>query len=463
MSMASVEVEQAQETATTAVAMGSQPARAVYLETYGCQMNVADTELVSSILTEAGYRIVDRADLASVILINTCAVRENAEERVIGRASQLNGLRDRIPGLTLGILGCMAQHLSRTLPQRAPYVDLVVGPDSYRRLPALLAETSDETLLDVRLNRVENYVGLAPSRAAVTNAWLTIIRGCDKFCTFCIVPYVRGRERSVDSQEILRQVELIAQEGFREVTLLGQTVNSYNDGIMDFAALLRATGAVDGIDRVRFTSPYPKDFTPATIAAIAEVPQVCPSLHLPVQSASNTQLESMQRGYTIEEYEDLVQRMRMAVPNLALTTDIIVGFCGESEDDFQATYELMERTRYDSAFMFKYSERSGTAAHRSLKDDVPEEVKGERLQRIIALQESISRQKNDAFIGQTVEVLVQGPSKRRAKDSANGAERLFGRCEYGKTVIFDGPAQTNSIRPVLVDEVTSHTLFGSLI
>ncbi len=435
--------------------------RAVYLETYGCQMNVADTELVSSILTDAGYRIVDRPEQASVILINTCAVRENAEERVIGRVSQLNGLRAQTPDLTLGILGCMAQHLSRTLPQRAPYVDLVVGPDSYRRLPAVLAQTADETLLDVRLNRVENYVGVAPARATGTNAWLTIIRGCDKFCTFCIVPYVRGRERSVDSREILRQVNDIAQQGFREITLLGQTVNSYDDGVMDFASLLRAVGAIDGIDRIRFTSPYPKDFTQDTIAAMTEVPQVCPSLHLPVQSASNTQLDGMRRGYTIEEYEELVHNLRAAVPDLALTTDIIVGFCGESEGDFQATFELMERTRYDSAFMFKYSERPGTAAHKSLEDDVPEQVKGERLQKIIGLQESICLQKNQALIGKTVEVLVEGPSKRRR--SPKDGERLYGRSEHGKTVIFDGPAQANSLRRVLVNEVTSHTLFGSLI
>ena len=438
-------------------------ARAVYLETYGCQMNVADTELVSSILTDAGYRMVDRPDQANVILINTCAVRENAEDRVIGRASQLNGLRHRMPGLTLGILGCMAQHLSKTLPQRAPYVDLVVGPDSYRRLPAVLAQTADEALLDVRLNRAENYVGVAPSRAAGTNAWVTVIRGCDKFCTFCIVPYVRGRERSVDSEEILRQVRHAASEGFRELTLLGQTVNSYDDGVMDFAALLRAVAAVDGIDRVRFTSPYPKDFTAAAIAAMAEVPEVCPSLHLPVQSASNAQLERMQRGYTIEEYENLVRRLRATIPDLALTTDIMVGFSGESEEDFRTTREWMERTRYDSAFMFKYSERPGTAAQRSLEDDVPESVKVERLQEVIALQESISRQRNEACVGKRVEVLVEGPSKRRASDSPGVATRLYGRSEHGKTVVFPGPAPTNSVRHVRVDEVTSHTLFGALV
>ena len=445
------------------IAPGAAPARAVYLETYGCQMNVADAELVSSILSEAGYRMVDRPDQANVILINTCAVRGNAEDRVIGRASQLNGLRNRIPGLTLGILGCMAQHLSKTLPQRAPYVDLVVGPDSYRRLPAVLAQTADEALLDVRLNRTENYVGVAPSRATGTNAWVTIIRGCDKFCTFCIVPYVRGRERSVDSEEILRQVRHTARGGFREVTLLGQTVNSYDDGVMDFGALLRATAAVDGIDRIRFTSPYPRDFTDAAIAAMAELPEVCPALHLPVQSAANTQLERMQRGYTIEEYGNLVERLRAAIPDLALTTDIMVGFCGESEDDFRATCGWMERIRYDSAFMFKYSERPGTAAHRSFDDDVPESLKVERLQHIIALQESISRERNEACVGREVEVLVEGPSKRRASDDADASPRLFGRSEHGKTVVFPGAAQTNSLRRVCVHEVTSHTLFGALV
>ena len=244
--------------------------RKVYIQTFGCQMNVADSELVSSILTNAGFELTEAADKAEIILLNTCAVREHAEERVIGRASQLHGLRARTPNLTIGILGCMAQHLAEKLPDRAPFVDLVMGPDSYRRLPQILADTAEETLLDTRLSRDEIYLGLAPVRREGTNAWVTAIRGCDKFCTFCIVPFVRGRERSVDSAELLRQVSDIAAEDFREVTLLGQTVNSYDDGTVNFAGLLRAVASVDGIDRGRFTSPYPVDFTDEVIEAIRE-------------------------------------------------------------------------------------------------------------------------------------------------------------------------------------------------
>jgi len=434
--------------------------RPVYIETYGCQMNVADTELVASILREAGYRIVNEVEAADIILINTCAVRENAEERVFGRVSQLYGLRARNPGLTIGILGCMAQHLAAELPQRAPFVDLVMGPDSYRRLPAILAQTSDETLLDVRLSRAENYVGVEPSRKTGTNAWVTIIRGCDKFCTFCIVPFVRGRERSLDSGEILHQVHNIAAEGFREVTLLGQTVNSYNDGHTDFADLLRTVAAVDGIERVRFTSPYPRDFTARTIEAMAQTAEVCPALHLPVQSGSDQQLDAMQRGYSIAEYRDLVSKLRQAIPNLAMTTDIMVGFCGETEENFRETCELMEGLRFDSAFMFKYSERSGTQAHRAIADDIPESVKGERLTRIIKLQESISSEINQKWIGKTVEVLVEGVSKRPAAD---GSATSFGRSLQAKTVIFPEMAAPNSIVQVRVHSSTSHTLMGTLV
>ena len=438
---------------------GSSPGRSVYVETYGCQMNVADSELISRILGDAGYRISGRPDTADIILINTCAVREHAEERVIGRASQLHGLRHRNPNLTIGILGCMAQHLARSLPQRAPFVDLVMGPDSYRRLPEILADTADDTLLDVRLSRTENYAGIDPVRTSGTNAWVTIIRGCDKFCTFCIVPFVRGRERSVDSSEIVRQVEEIAAAGFREVTLLGQTVNSYFDGEKDFSALLRAVSAVEGIERVRFTSPYPRDFDEHTIAAIAELPEVCPGLHLPVQSGSNSQLKAMRRNYTVEAYRALVRRLRENVPGLALTTDIIVGFCGETEADFQQTCELMEEIRYDSAFMFKYSERENTYAQKKMEDDVPEEVKSERLQHIIKLQENISWEVNQEQVGRKVEVLVEGPSKRR---TAHGISN-YGRSRQGKTVVFPQEAAANSFVEVCVERATSHTLFGDIL
>ena len=327
--------------------------------------------MVARILNEAGFTITESAEKADIILLNTCAVREHAEERVIGRVSQLNGLRAQRPNLTLGILGCMAQHLSETLPVRAPFVDLVMGPDSYRRLPDLLAQSSDDALLDVRLDRSENYIGVTPVRREGTNAWVTIIRGCDKFCTFCIVPFVRGRERSIAADEIVRQVQLVAQEGFREVTLLGQTVNSYREDGCDFADLLRRVAAVDGIERLRFTSPYPVDFSDRVIEAMAELDEVCPYLHLPVQSGSDAQLSAMRRGYSIGEYRTLVKKLRRAMPDLALSTDIIAGFCGETEQDFRQTCELMEEVRFDSAFMFKYSEREGTLAAKKMPDDVP--------------------------------------------------------------------------------------------
>ena len=433
--------------------------RSVYIETYGCQMNVADTELVSSILGESGYRLTDDPGRADIVLINTCAVREHAEERVLGRAAQLSALRDRNPSLILGILGCMAQRLAGSLPRRAPFVDLVAGPDSYRRLPQILAEGGDETLLDVRPDRSEDYAGVDPARRRGTNAWVTIIRGCDKFCSFCIVPYVRGRERSVDSGEILRQVRRIAEEGFREVTLLGQTVNSYCDGKMDFADLLREISRIEGIERIRFTSPHPGDFDQRLIDAMAGLPQVCPSLHLPVQSGSNAQLERMRRGYTVEEYRDLVHRLRRAIPDLSLTTDVIVGFCGETDEDFDQTCALLEEIRFDSAFMFRYSEREGTYAQKKMADDVPDQVKAERLKKIIDLQEGISRQLNQQWVGRTVQVLVEGPSRRKK------GERLtwYGRSEQGKTVVFPRPAEPNTFVEVRIDQGTSHTLLGEVI
>jgi tRNA-2-methylthio-N6-dimethylallyladenosine synthase len=301
---------------------------------------------------------------------------------------------------------------------------------------------------------------LVPPHASVT-AFIPIIHGCDKFCTFCIVPYVRGRERSLEAAEVLRQVRRIAAEGFRQVTLLGQTVNSYlDDSGVDFAALLRSVAAVEGIERIRFTSPYPVDFDDRTIEAMATVPEISPSLHLPVQSASDRLLGLMKRGYTISQYRDLVGRLREAVPGLALTTDVIVGFCSETDAEFEQTCDLMKEIRYDSAFMFKYSERPGTAAHRGIPDDVQEQVKAERLQEVIRLQERISGEINEAAVGRTVEVLVEGPSRRSAK---SGTPSNYGRSPQGKTVVFPEAAEPNSLIEVRVDRVTSHTLYGTRI
>ncbi|MFA6108282.1 MAG: tRNA (N6-isopentenyl adenosine(37)-C2)-methylthiotransferase MiaB [Candidatus Latescibacterota bacterium] len=433
--------------------------RAVYLETYGCQMNQADSELLVSILRGSGFATVDRPEEADVILLNTCAVREHAEARVIGRASQLQGLRVQRPGLTLGILGCMAQRLAAELPRRAPFVDLVVGPDAYRRLPELLERTGEEAVLDVRLRRSEDYAGITPDRGTGPTAWVTIMRGCDRFCSFCIVPYVRGRERSVPPEELLSQVERAARAGAREVTLLGQTVNSYRHGPVSFARLLREVAAVPGVARIRFTSPHPAELDEETLQTMAEVPQLCPSLHLPVQSGSDAQLERMRRGYTAAEYRRLVRRAREVIPGIALTTDVVVGFCGESEEDYRETVALMEEVRFDAAFLFKYSEREGTHAQRHLTDDVPPEVKQRRLEAVIALQERISYERNQEYLGRTVEVLLEGPARSRT----NGETAFFGRSPQGKTVVCDGPGSPGDLVPVRVSAASAHTLLGERV
>ena len=433
--------------------------RSVYIETYGCQMNVADSELVGSILNDAGFIISEQVENADIILLNTCAVRENAEERVIGRVSQLNALRAQRPNLTIGILGCMAQHLSESLTDRAPFVDIAMGPDSYRRLPDLLAQSSDDALLDVRLNKSENYIGLTPIRREGTNAWVTIIRGCDKFCTFCIVPYVRGRERSIDPTDIVHQIESVVSEGYKEVTLLGQTVNSYKHLKVGFAQLLRKIAKIEKLERLRFTSPYPVDFSDDVIKAMSELNCVCPSIHLPVQSGSETQLKSMRRGYTVSDFRRLVDKLRNAIPDIAISTDIITGFCGETEKDFLETYNLMQEIRFDFAFMFKYSEREGTFAFKKMSDDVPEEIKSQRLHQIIKLQEKISLDINKNYVGNTYPVLIEGKSRRKSQD---GKDRCYGKTPQNKTAVVAGVVIPNTIVDVKIEECTSHTLYGRL-
>jgi tRNA-2-methylthio-N6-dimethylallyladenosine synthase len=350
----------------------------------------------------------------------------------------------------------MAQHHRERLLDKAPFLDLVLGPDAYRGLPALLTqEDQDEPLVAVRLDRDETYADISPVRAEGVRAWVTIMRGCDKFCTFCIVPYVRGRERSVPLTALLTQVRELADQGYKEVVYLGQTVNAYRDGNDDFADLLRKTAEINGIRRIRFTSPHPSDMSERVIEAMATHDKVAPYLHLPLQSASNRVLERMERGYTIEQYADLVARLRAAIPTLALSTDIIVGFPGEEEEDFRATYDFMAEIRYDSAFMFKYSAREGTKAYK-WGETLSEEEKGCRLQDIIALQERISSKINRHTVGQTVEVLVEGPA-RRQEDWLSGKNGQF------KTVVFPGNgAQPGDLVPVHVTSATAHTLVGEV-
>lgn len=427
--------------------------RSLYIETYGCQMNVADSELMLGQLSRAGYRRVERAEQADVILVNTCAIREHAEQRVYGRLGELTRHKLRRPGVILGVAGCMAQHLRGKLMERVPQVDLVVGPDGYRRLPELIEEAREEPTLAVRLSRVETYGDLVPARADGVRAWVSIMRGCDKFCTFCIVPYVRGRERSLPVREVLRQVEHAAAEGFREVVFLGQTVNAYRDGEVDFAELLRRANRVEGIARIRFTSPHPADMSDRAVEAIASCEKVSPHVHLPLQSGSNAVLERMRRTYTVEGYEELVGKLRRAVPGVALSTDIIVGFPGETEEDFEATRSAMERIGYESAFLFKYSPRSG-ARSAEWPETVADEEKTRRITLLIEEQKRTSLAKNLADIGATVEVLVEGPTRR-------DRSKWYGRSAHFKTTVFPHRGERiGDLIPVRVAAATPHALLG---
>jgi tRNA-2-methylthio-N6-dimethylallyladenosine synthase len=435
----------------------------VFIETYGCQMNLADSELMGGILKKQGFSYAPSLEEADVILVNTCAVREKAEERVFGRLTQLLHYKTTNPDVVLGVTGCMAEHLKDSIVERAPYVDLVVGPDAYRRLPELLrTQLQDETdpLIDVRLDKGETYDGISPVRGTGTNGWVTVQRGCDKFCTFCIVPFTRGRERGVPPTEILRQAQELGQQGYTEITLLGQTVNSYRWEDWDFADLLEQLVKVDGIERVRFTSPYPIDFTDKLIATMATHDKICKYLHLPVQSGSQVMLERMRRGYTRADYDTLVTKIRAAMPQVAISTDIIVGFSGETEEDFEMTMELVRQVRYDFSYLFKYSKRSGTYAARNMPDDIPEVIKSERLSRIIALQEDLSAEIFASKIGTIQTLLVEGPSRRDPNE-------WCGRTDDFKMTVFPKPAALE-LRPgqlvrVCIDGNTSHTLRSVLV
>jgi tRNA-2-methylthio-N6-dimethylallyladenosine synthase len=452
-----------------APAMPAAGAPRVYVETYGCQMNVADSDLIGSVLTEAGYAAAGRAEEADVIVVNTCAVREKAEDRVIARASELGAVKRKRPGTVLAIVGCMAEHLKEGLADRAPAVDVIVGPDSYRRLPDLLSEVRGRAkstaaavpvpvpgpVIDVKLDKAETYEGLSGAVGGDgVSGFVTIQRGCDKFCTFCVVPFTRGRERGTPPREVLRQVRELAEAGYREVVLLGQTVNSYRWDDATFAELLRAVARVDGIERVRFTSPYPVDFTDDVIAAIAEEPKLCKYVHLPAQSGSDVVLDRMRRGYRVADYRAIVAALRRAMPAIALSTDILTGFSGETEEDHQATLALMREIRFDSAFMFAYSERDPTFAAKKLPDDIAPAVKQRRLSEIVALQEQISAEVFAAQVGRRERVLVHGPSKR---DPA----QLMGRTDGFKTVILPaGVGAVSELVDVTIARATMATLFA---
>ncbi len=428
----------------------------VFIETYGCQMNVADTELIRGILRDAGYGVATTAETADVILVNTCAVRENAERRVWGRLANLGHLKRARPELVLGVTGCMAKHVGDRLAAEATAVDLLASPDAYRSLPRLIAAARDACQLDLHLDRGEHYLGIDPVRSPGVGGWVTIMRGCDKFCSFCIVPYVRGRERGVPATEVVRQVEELARVGYREVTLLGQTVNSYRHDTVTFAELLERVANVDGIRRIRFTSPHPNDFDRRTLEVMAAHDNIMEHLHLPVQSGADRVLAAMQRDYTAGDFLRLVDEMRTAMPEITLTTDLMVGFPGETEAEFAATLELVRTVQFESAFMFAYSERPGTGAARELPDTLSQAEKVERLQQLVDLQESIAAVRNRAWVGRQVEVLVEGPSRR-------DPGRWYGKTEQAKTVIFPaGDARAGELVQLRIDDSTSHTLFSGL-
>jgi len=423
----------------------------IYIETYGCQMNVSDSELMLGVLGRDGYVRTDDPALADVLLVNTCAVRDHAEQKVLSRLGELKVYKRR--DTVLGVVGCMAQRLGPRLLERVPQVDLVIGPDGYGGLPELIARArAGERAAQVEFKSWEHYEDVPPLRDRAVSAFVTVQRGCDYRCTFCIVPMTRGPERSRKLADVVREVEGLAAGGTTEVTLLGQTVNSYTDGEHDFADLVRAVGAVAGLRRLRFTSPYPTDFTERVLTALAETPPVCEHVHLPVQSGSSRVLKRMLRRYDRARYLDVVAALRRALPGIALTTDIIVGFPGETEQDFQETVSLVEQVGYDDAFTFKYSPREGTPATR-LKDAVPDDVAGERLERLIALVRGLARRKNVGLVGTTHEVLVEGRAKRGAL--------LQGRTRTNKVALFAGHDDwIGSYRELRLTGTTGSTFTG---
>ena len=384
----------------------------VYIETYGCQMNVSDTELMLGKLTDSGYQSVDQPDGADVILINTCAIRDHAEQRVIGRLGEIKSKMKR--DAVLGVTGCMAQRLGAQLLDRVKHVSLVIGPDGYRELPSLIESArAGERATAIEFDLEEHYEDFTPRRFDGVKAWIPVQRGCDYRCTYCIVPTTRGPERSRRLAEVVREVESVVASGISEVVLLGQTVNSYFDGEHDFGALLRAVGSIPGVRRLRFTSPHPNDFSEAVIEAIAETDACCEHVHLPMQSGSTRTLKRMLRRYTREAYFECAARLRTAIPGLALTTDIIVGFPGETEDDFEETLSAVRELQFEDAYTFKFSLRDGTPATRfPASDTVPDDVASDRLNRLIKIVRGATRARNMTLLGQRREVLVEKAAKR---------------------------------------------------
>lgn len=435
----------------------------LYVETYGCQMNVGDSEILVSIMQDEGYRYTEDIAQADVILVNTCSIRDNAEQRIWGRLREFHRYKRARKGLVVGIVGCMAERLREELFERETVVDVVAGPDSYRELPRLVAAAAAGGHgVNVQLSQEETYGDIRPVRLDRNgvSAFISIMRGCNNFCSYCVVPYTRGRERSRDPQTILREAQELFSAGYREVTLLGQNVNSYRwkEGTaeaVDFPALVERVAGISPLLRVRFATSHPKDLSDRLIEVMASYPNICRAVHLPAQSGSDRMLAAMNRKYTRAWYLERVAAIRRRMPDCAVTTDLIAGFCGETAEDHAQTLSLMREMGYDSAYMFKYSQRPGTLAARTMTDDVSEEVKTARLNEIIALQNELSTASNERDMGNVFEVLVEGLSRR-------SSEQLCGRTSQNKMVVFDRTGETapgDYVR-VRITGCTSATLFG---
>ncbi|HTU25599.1 MAG TPA: tRNA (N6-isopentenyl adenosine(37)-C2)-methylthiotransferase MiaB [Pirellulales bacterium] len=459
-------------------------AKRLYIETVGCQMNMLDSELVVASLRKAGYEVVARPAEADTILFNTCSVRQHAEDKIYSALGRLKHAKKHNPHKIIGVLGCMAQKDQKLIFERAPYVDLIVGPGQLHQIPDLLERVAAGAgpQIEVSLDRTaatrreiadsfESYDPLRDPQMRPTpyQAFVRIMIGCDKFCTYCIVPMVRGPEQSRPPDHIVAEARQLAGEGCREITLLGQTVNSYQyrDGgrTTRLSDLLARLAEVEGLDRLKFVTNYPKHMSDDLLQAVRDLPKCSPYLHVPAQSGSNRILERMKRGYTVEDYREMLDRVRATVPEAAVTSDFIVGFCGETEDDFAATVELVQESRFKNSFIFKYSERPGTKSGQLFPDDVPEEVKRRRNNELLAVQNAISDEDQQQFIGRQVEVLVEGPSKAAQKHpDAGPALQLVGRTHCDRIVVFEGQQrQIGQLLPVTIYDANAFTLFGAVV
>ncbi|MBR1962370.1 MAG: tRNA (N6-isopentenyl adenosine(37)-C2)-methylthiotransferase MiaB [Alistipes sp.] len=433
----------------------------IFIETYGCQMNFGDSEIVVSIMQREGYFYTDNIEEADIILINTCSIRDNAEQRIWGRLNEMRRLRRKKPSLLVGVIGCMAERLKEQLLEEGHGVDIVAGPDTYRDLPKLCREAeSGGKGINTLLSTEETYADIAPVRLDKNgvSGFISIMRGCNNFCAYCVVPYTRGRERSRSHETIVNEAQTLFENGYREVTLLGQNVNSYADGEVNFPKLLAKVAEISPLLRVRFATSHPKDLSDELIATMASYRNICKAIHLPAQSGSNVMLEKMNRKYTHEWYLERMNAIRKAMPECSITTDLISGFCGETLEDHEATLSLMREVGYSSAFMFKYSERPDTFSARHFADDISEEEKTRRLTEVIALQNELSLEGNRRDIGKTFEVLIEGFSKR-------SNEQLCGRTSQNKMVVFDRVEglQAGDYVDVVISDCSSATLFGTAV